>query len=313
MDLIEVRLTSVRYAARDTNLYEFQERHGSELPAALPGAHVDVHLPNGIIRQYSLTNPQPAPRAYVIAVKRDSASSGGSKYIFDHLKVGALIKIGRPRNNFPLVESATTSVLIAGGIGITPIWAMVQRLQTLCRPWELHYACRSREDAAFLSHLDALPGVRLHFDEENAGKFLDVSAVIAAAPRDAHFYCCGPIPMLKAFEGATKNLLPERVHVEYFAPKEAPNLDGGFIVELRRSRREFVIPPGRSILDVLRSAGLLVPHSCEQGICGTCETVVISGIPDHRDSVLTEREHASNRTMMICCSGSKSERLVLDL
>jgi ferredoxin-NADP reductase len=312
-DLIEVRLTAIRYAARDTNLYEFRRPDGGKLPAAEPGAHIDLHLPNGLMRQYSLTMPDPDPNAYVVGIKRDPESRGGSKYIFESLHVGRLIKISAPRNNFPLKEDAPHTVLVAGGIGVTPIWAMAQRLNATGKPWEMHYACRSRQDTAFLSELEKLSGPRFHFDEEAKGKFLDINAIVAGAPKGAHFYCCGPLPMLNAFEAATKPLPPEQVHVEYFTAKEAPNLEGGFVVQLQRAGKEFVIPPGKSILEVLRDAGLNVPYSCEEGICGACETVVISGIPDHRDSVLTDKERAANKTMMICCGGSKSDKLVLDI
>ncbi len=312
-ELIEVRLTAIRYAARDTHLYEFRRPDGAQLPAAEPGAHVDLHLPNGIMRQYSLTAPEAAPTAYVIGIKRDPESRGGSKYMFDDMHVGRLIKISPPRNNFPLDLNAPHTVLVAGGIGITPIWAMAQQLKALGKPWELHYACRSRQDTAFLAELEQLSGPRFHFDEEAAGKFLDIKAIVASAPKGAHFYCCGPLPMLGAFEAATADLPPAQVHVEYFTAKDAPNLEGGFVVQLQRAGKEFVIPPGKSILEVLRDSGLNVPYSCEEGICGACETSVISGTPDHRDSVLTDSERAASKTMMICCSGCKSDKLVLDI
>jgi len=311
--LIEVRLTAIRYAARDTHLYEFQRTDGHPLPSADAGSHVDIHLPNGMMRQYSLVEGGVTPESYVLGIKRDPASRGGSKYVFDELKVGRVLTISPPRNNFPLALDAPHTVLVAGGIGITPIWAMLQTLQQHGRSWELHFSCRSRADMAFLKSLQKLEPVRFHFDDEAAGKFLDMNAIVAKAPKDAHFYCCGPIPMLNAFEEATKVLPTEQVHVEYFTAKEAPNLEGGYVVELSRSGKQFTVPPGKSILEVLRDAGLNVPYSCEEGICGACETTVISGIPDHRDSVLTDNERNANKTMMICCSGCKSEKLVLDI
>jgi ferredoxin-NADP reductase len=204
-------------------------------------------------------------------------------------------------------------VLFAGGIGITPIWCMVQRLEELGRSWTLHYACRSRADMAFLSALEAMAGAQFHFDDESGGKFLDVGALVAAAPKDAHLYCCGPTPMLKAFETATANRPREQVHIEYFTPKQEAAKSGGFTVELARSGKEFVIPEGKIILQVLLDAGVDVDYSCELGICGACEQRVISGEPEHRDAILTEEEQASNTKVMICCAGCKSERLVLDL
>lgn len=312
-DLIDVRLTAIRYAARDTHLFEFQRPDKGELPPAEAGAHVDLHLPNGMMRQFSLVVPDASPTTYTLGIKREPAGRGGTEYAFDQLKVGQSLKISLPRNHFRLVEDAEHTVLIAGGIGITPIWAMVQRLTALGRSWELHFSCRSRADMAFLDGLEQMPNARLHFDDEAGGQFLDLAEIVAKTPKHAHLYCCGPTPMLAAFEAATPDWPSEQVHVEYFAPKEAPNLEGGFVVQLARMGKEFVIPPGHSILEVLRDAGLNVSYSCEEGICGSCETAVISGVPDHRDSVLTDKERAANKTMMICCSGSKSDKLVLDL
>jgi ferredoxin-NADP reductase len=311
--LFDVRVTAIRYAARDTNLYEFARPDGGPLPDYAPGAHIDVHLPNGVVRQYSLINPERDPGIYTVGIKRDPASRGGSRYIHDELRVGRTLKISAPRNNFPLKEDAGHVILFAGGIGITPIWCMVQRLQQLGRSWQLYYACRSRNDTAFLASLEKLAGSQFHFDEESAGKFLDIAAILAEAPKDAHLYCCGPTPMLKAFEGATADWPREQVHIEYFTAKAEPDKKGGFIVELARTGQEFVIPEGKSILQVLLDAGIDVDYSCELGICGACEQRVISGEPEHRDAILTEEEQASNTKVMICCAGCKSERLVLDL
>jgi tetrachlorobenzoquinone reductase len=311
--LIEMRLTAIRYAARDTNIYEFTSLDGKPLPAYQPGAHIDVHLPNGIVRQYSLLEPEPQPQRYMIGVKRDPASRGGSRCVHDELRVGRTLKISAPRNNFPLAEDAPHVILFAGGIGITPIWCMVQRLEKLGRSWKLYYACRSRSDMAFLRALEAMTSSTFHFDDEAGGKFLDVLGIIAAAPKDAHLYCCGPTPMLNAFEAATANWPRDQIHIEYFTPKQEPAKTGGFVVELARSGREFVIPEGKSILQVLLDAGVDVDYSCELGICGACEQRVISGTPEHRDAILTEEEQAANTKVMICCAGCKSERLVLDL
>jgi ferredoxin-NADP reductase len=311
--LIEVRLTAIRYVARDTCLFEFQTLDGSPLPAYEPGAHIDLHLPSGLLRNYSLTTAQPEPSTYTVGIKRDPASRGGSRFIHDELRVGTTLKIGGPRNNFRLREDAAHTVLIAGGIGITPIWCMAQRLGALGRDWRLHYACRSRDDMAFLKELAAMPQAALHFDDER-GCFLDVAAVVAAAPKDAHLYCCGPAPMLQAFEAATRDWPRDQVHVEYFSPKELePAKKGGFTVELARSGGTYFIPEGETILNVLLDAGVDVDYSCELGICGACEQRVISGIPEHRDSILSEEEQASNTRVMICCAGCKTERLVLDL
>ena len=315
--LIEVRLADIETVARDTNVYTFQRPDGGRLPPYKPGAHIDIHLPNGLVRQFSLLNPDADPKSYVVAIKLDAASRGGSRYIFDQLSVGQTLKISAPRNNFPLVEDAEHVVLFAGGIGITPIWCMAQLLAAQNRSWQLNYSCRSRADMAFLATLEKLGAerIRLHFDDEAGGKFLDIAGAIAAAPVNTHFYCCGPNPMLKAFEAAAASRPRPQVHVEYFTPKEeaAAGKLGGFWVELARSGEEYYIPEGKKVLEVLYEAGVDVDYSCELGICGECVTRIISGIPEHHDSVLSEEEQAANEKVMICCCGSKSERLVLDM
>jgi ferredoxin-NADP reductase len=315
--LIEARVTAIQDVARDTKLYTFARVDGGKLPAYAPGAHIDLHLPNGLVRQFSLVMPNSDPDVYVIGVKRDAASRGGTRYIIDEMRVGDQIRISPPRNNFPLVDNAGHVVLIAGGIGITPIWCMVQELAARKRSWKLHYSCRSRQDMAFLEDLQKLDpqSIHLHFDDEADGQFLDLAAAIAAAPADAHLYCCGPNPMLKAFETAAAGRPGGNIHIEYFTPKEDGGEThlGGFWVELARSGEEYFIPEGRKVLEVLYEAGVDVDYSCELGICGACETRVISGIPEHHDSVLSEEEQASNTKVMICCCGCKSERLVLDL
>jgi ferredoxin-NADP reductase len=308
-----VRLNAIRYVARDTSIYELTNVAGTPLPPYAPGAHIDLHLPNGIVRQYSLLEPEPSGETYSIAVKRDPASRGGSRSVHEELRVGQTLTISAPRNNFPLVENASHVILLAGGIGITPIWCMAQRLHKLGRSWALHYACRSRADMAFLDALAEMGKAHFHFDDENQGKVLDVGSIVAGAPRDAHLYCCGPTPMLQAFEQATASWPRAQVHVEYFTPKPQPAKKGGFVVELARSGQEFVIPEGESILQVLLNAGVDVDYSCELGICGACEQRVLAGTPEHRDAILSEEEQAANTRVMICCAGCKSERLVLDL
>jgi tetrachlorobenzoquinone reductase len=314
--LIEARLSKIEDVARDTKLYTFERVDGGKLPPYKPGAHIDLHLPNGLLRQFSLTVPAADPSSYTVGVKRDENSRGGSRYIIDEMKVGDQIKISAPRNNFPLVENAEHVVLVAGGIGITPIWCMAQELAALGRSWKLYYACRSRADMAFVEALEKLDAKfrHLHFDDQ-AGGVLDIATAIAEAPANAHFYCCGPNPMLKAFEAAAASRPKANVHVEYFTPKDeaAAKPTGGFWVELAKSGEEYFIPEGKKVLEVLFDAGVDVDYSCELGICGACETRVISGIPIHHDSVLSEEEQATNEKVMICCCGCATERLVLDM
>ena len=312
--LLTMRLAAIRYAAAGINLYEFVPLDGAALPAFTAGAHIDLHLPNGLVRQYSLCNPPHEHHRFVVGVKRDINSRGGSRCVHDDLKAGSVLQVGGPRNNFELKEDAPHSVLIAGGIGVTPIACMVQRLRVLGRPFELHYSVRQREEAAFL---DVLPGdgCHLHVDAEHGGAPLPVAKIVAAAPAGAHLYCCGPGPMLDAFEAAASlaGRPPEQVHVERFSPVQPAAVAGGFTVKLAKTGGSVYVAPGHSILDTLRAGGIDVQASCEQGICGTCETRVLAGTPDHRDSLLSDEEKAANNVMMVCCSGSKEDILVLDL
>lgn len=313
-------LHAITHLARDTNAFEFRAADGAALAPFTAGAHVDLILPNGIRRAYSLCNPQGETHRYVVGVKKASPSRGASIFLHEQLRVGAEIEIPPPRNNFPLIETAPHSVLIAGGIGVTPIWCMVQRLISIGASWELHYACRTRADAAFLSKLQALAKssplqVRLTFDHEPGGKMLDMPAIIANAPKGAHFYACGPAPMLEVFERDAAPLAPEQLHIERFSgsPNAARAPSGSFAVVLARSSRRFEIPPGKAVLDVLLDEGIDVPFSCMDGVCGSCKVGVLDGIPDHRDVVLNADERTQNRAMLVCCSRAKSECLVLDL
>jgi tetrachlorobenzoquinone reductase len=313
-----LRVHSVTWEAEGIHSYDLRDPERGELPSFTAGAHIDLHLPSGAVRSYSLVNPQEDRRRYVIAVQKDRASRGGSSWVHDTLRVGDMIPIAGPRNNFPLAEDAAHSLFIAGGIGITPLWCMIQRLAALGRPFELYDCVRTRKEAAFrepIAAAAARSGAKIvfNFDGEPGGKMLDIASLVASADPATHLYCCGPLPMLAAFEEAAKDLPRERVHVEYFTAKEAPAAAGGFTVVLAKTGKSFTIAPGKTILETLLDAGLDVPSSCLEGVCGTCETKVLEGVPDHRDVVLTEAERKASKTMMICCSGSKSEKLVLDL
>ena len=317
MATIRVVVAAVTHEASGIAAWEFRPADGAELPPFTAGAHLDLHLANGMVRSYSLCNSQDERQRYVVAINNDPASRGGSRFVHETLRPGDRLEISAPRNNFPLVEDASHVVFIAGGIGITPIYSMIQRLEKLGRSWELHYSTRVVEMCAFRKQLEALealkPGrVHFNFDQGPGGRITDLNALIAKLPADAHYYCCGPTPMLKAFERACSEN-GRQAHVEYFTPKEEASVAGGFTVVLKRSGRSFVISPGKSILAELLDNRVDVTYSCTQGVCGTCETKVLEGIPDHRDSVLTEEEQASNTSMMICCSGSRTPLLVLDL
>lgn len=313
---LQVRLESIRYATRDILVYEFVRPEGGALPAAEPGAHVDIHLANGITRSYSLLHAHAAPERYLVGVKRDPNSRGGSRYMHEQLRVGTLVELSGPRNHFPLEEQAAHSVLIAGGIGITPILCMAERLAAQGASFELWYASRTRADLAFLPDLARFgERVRLHVDDE-AGAVLDMAAIVAAAPPDAHFYCCGPAPMLAGYEAAAAAAAraPETVHLERFGASQPVATGGdGFCIALARSGIELQVPSDATVLQVLTENGIAIDSSCEAGICGCCEVAVLEGEVDHRDEVLTAAQRAGNKSMMVCCSRARGARLVLDL
>ncbi len=293
----------------------------SLLPAWSPGAHVEVHLTPDLVRSYSLCGDPDDRSCYAVAVAREAASRGGSAFMFERLKAGAVVEVSLPRNHFGLVEDAAMSVLIAGGIGITPLLSMVRRLARLGRPWRLHYAARTGASAAFVDELRALAAAGLgdlvlSLGDAVPRRRLDLATIVAGCPPGTHLYCCGPQPMMRDFELATSNWPAEQVHLEHFGGAGDAALVGaatGFAVELARSGRIVLVPQGQTILAALGQAGIDVAHACKEGVCGSCEVDVLGGIPDHHDLVLSAKEKASNSSMMICCSGAKSERLVLDL
>jgi tetrachlorobenzoquinone reductase len=313
-----MRVVAMRHEAVDVVSLELQPL-ARALPAFGSGAHVELQLPGGLKRAYSLINAPGERHVLRVAVHRSAESRGGSRQVHDVLRVGEVLPVSAPRNHFALVDDDAPVVLIAGGIGITPLWAMAQQLAAEGRPWTLHYAARTRDRAAFVDALRALDAKRVHlyFDAEPAGSPLDLATVVAQADPLAHLYCCGPQRMLQAFEQATQGRDPQRVHLERFngapAPAAAAGSETGFEVVLARSGRTLRIEPDTSILEQCLAAGIDAPNSCREGFCGTCETQVLEGEPEHADSVLSAAERAAGRSMMICCSRSRSATLVLDL
>jgi len=315
---MQLLVRAIRVEAEDVVSLELAAPQGGELAPFTAGAHIDLNLGNGCIRSYSLVNDPCERDRYVVAVHKSPASRGGSRYIHEELQAGTLVDAGGPRNNFALVEDAPLVVLFAGGIGITPLWCMIQRLQALGRPWQLFYGGRSRARCAYLREIEALAAahpnrVHVHIDEDAGRAPMDLPALIGRVPANAHLYCCGPAPMLAAFEEATRSRPPGQVHVEYFSASQEAAVAGGFEVVLARSQRRVPVNAGASILATLLDAGIDVPHACREGVCGACQTGVIEGEPDHRDSYLSPREKSSGKTMLLCCSGSKSDLLMLDL
>lgn len=295
--------------------FELRSPHGAPLPAFAPGAHVNVHLPTGFSRSYSLTNEGSACDRYTLSVQLARSGRGGSAWLHTHARVGMQINVSEPINHFPLAEDAAHSVFIAGGIGIAPIWCMVQQLSKIQCSWELHYRARSRASAAFIRELLQPPYVqRVHpsfSDEQNLQ--VDFEKILENAPPATHFYCCGPPSMLSSFETACKDIDQHHVHLERFSNNLDFSTAGGYQVKLTRSNRVVEVKPGQTILASLHAHGVTVPSSCEQGVCGACETRVVEGLVDHRDLVLSNEEKTVGASMMICCSGSRAPLLVLDL
>lgn len=307
---VEVRVTAMRLDGPDVVRCELHPVDERPLQVAQPGAHVDVRLPNGITRPYSVAANEEG--GYVIAVRREAGSRGGSAYVCDQLRVGDRLQVGQPRNHFGLVPDASHTVLIAGGIGITPLLPMANALQLAGRDWMLHVVVRDAAALPFARELRAF-GDRVRIHLTRSGGRPDLAALLATAPADAHLYCCGPASMLQDFAHATAGRDPARVHVERFEAAAPPPDAGSFTLQLARSGRCVTVGPQQSVLDAVLAAGIAVDHSCLQGICGSCAVRVLDGTPDHRDEVLTDEERAGNASMMICCSRSLSERLVLDL
>lgn len=296
---------------------ELESPNGAPLPRYSAGAHVDVQAPACPMRSYSLIDPPKESSTYRIAVKREMDSRGGSRWFHEEARVGMALQVSAPANNFALVDSAPMSVFIAGGIGITPLLSMIGQMVALGRPWELHYAAPSRAMMPFQALLGDLAArgagqVLKHLSDESKSR-LNVHEVVGGAAADAHLYCCGPAGMIDDFIAAGAARTPDTVHFERFAASQATALEGGFTLQLARDGRILDVPAGRTILDVLLDAGLDVPYSCTQGVCGTCRLAVLEGQPEHRDDYLSVEEKAANDSILVCCSGSRTATLTLDV
>ncbi|MBT9552951.1 MAG: oxidoreductase [Hydrogenophaga sp.] len=314
-----VRVARKHTEALDICSLDLVAEPGHTLPAFSAGAHIDVALPNGLVRQYSLCNPPGETGRYQIAVLRDAASRGGSQAVHDAVAEGSTLRISAPKNHFPLATEAAHHLLLAGGIGITPLLAMAERLTAQGGSFELHHCTRSRERTPFVSRIAASAfarHVQHHHDDGDAGQRLDLAGTLARAPQGTHLYVCGPTGFMDAVlaAGRAAGWPEERLHREYFAaaPVDHAN-DGSFELEIASSGRVIPVRAEQSALAALLAAGLDIPMSCEQGVCGTCLTGVKAGTPDHRDQYLTPEERAANNQFLPCCSRASSARLVLDL
>ena len=318
---MQTALAEARKAAeaQDIVTLELVAADGSALPAFSAGSHIDVQLPNGFTRQYSLCNDPQETHRYQIGVLRDAASRGGSAAVHDLLKEGDVLTISAPRNHFGLAHEAKKHLLLAGGIGVTPILCMAERLANTGGDFAMHYATRAPERTAFRQRIAAsafAARVQFHYDNGDAAQKLDLQALLSQPEAGTHLYVCGP----KGFMDAVLNTAraagwPEaQIHYEFFGAEVAKSdSDASFEVKLASSGRIVMVPKDQTVVQALAAAGVDIMISCEQGVCGTCLTRVLEGVPDHKDSYLTPEEQAANDQFTPCCSRSKTPQLVLDL
>jgi ferredoxin-NADP reductase len=310
----DLLVREARTIADDVLVLTLADPDGAELPAWTPGAHIDLLLGDDLTRQYSLCSSPSTPDIWRVGVLRAPDSRGGSKLVHSALTSGSSVRVRGPRNHFPLVTSPRY-LFIAGGIGITPILPMIAEAETAGADWRLIYGGRERASMAFLDEL-AHYGERVMVAPQNEMGMLDLESLLGTPQPDTLVYCCGPEGLLSAVEKLCENWPPGTLHLERFSPKPqepAAEADSSFDLVLERSGLTLHVPPDKSVLEVIRAAGVSVLASCLEGVCGTCETEVIDGDVDHRDSVLNEEERAANEYMMVCVSRCHSPRLTLDL
>jgi len=318
MNTIVVRVNNKTCEADGICSYELVRQDGQALPAFEAGAHIDVHVTDTLVRQYSLCNPPGETHRYQIGVLRDQASRGGSRGMHEDIHVGSVLRISAPKNHFPLVPAGRT-LLFAGGIGVTPILAMAETLARQDAAFEMHYCARSPERAAFRDRIAAsgfASRVHCHYDSGATHQQLDLQGVLAAPQPDTHVYVCGPQGFIGHVLATAKGLgwPPAQLHVEYFKAEAVDTSgDRDFDVKLASSGKVITIPAGRTVIKVLAEQGIDIPYSCEEGVCGTCLTRVLDGVPDHRDRYLIDEERAANDQFTPCCSRARTPLLVLDL
>jgi vanillate O-demethylase ferredoxin subunit len=317
-----LRIRSIAYLAEDINGYELVDPNGHDLPRFAAGAHVGVRLgpaeSGAVWRDYSLWNDPAERRRYCIAVLREKLGEA-SRRLHDEIRVGDTVEVSPPRNHFPLADEAGRHLLLAGGIGVTPIMAMLAELKRRRADFRLYYCTRAPEKTAFREELDLLAAIGrvvFHYDEGDPAKALDLAALLREPQPGTHLYYCGPAGMMAAAAAASAHWPPGTVHCEYFSgPAAAPPArlqdDRPFRVRLAHSGGAYDVPPGESILDVLRREGVETRASCELGYCGACLTRYLEGEPDHRDQILGEVARQTH--MLICCSRATTDELVLEL
>lgn len=312
---MQLRVRSITYLAEDINGYELVDPRGRDLPRFEAGAHINLRV-GGFLRQYSLWNDPAERRRYCIAVLRETESRGGSRHLHEDVRVGDLVEVSLPRNNFQLDTTAERHLLIAGGIGIAPIMSMISDLRRRHAEFWVHYCTRSPERTAFRSELTLLAAERrlqFHHDGGNPARGLDIAAALRDPLPGTHLYYCGPAPLMAAATQAASEWPPGTTHCEYFtaSPELVAKEDRPFRVKLARTGGHYEVPVGTTIIDVLRRHDIAVRTSCELGYCGACLTPYLAGEPDHRDQML--EENGRKRYILICCSRSKTPVLELDL
>lgn len=317
--MISVRVARKQVEAIDICSFELVAEAGMALPGFAAGSHVDVLLPGGITRQYSLCNNPTENHRYLIGVLRDPASRGGSRAMHDAVQEGDCLRISAPKNHFPLAHEARRHLLLAGGIGITPILCMAERLANIDASFEMYYCTRSRDRTAFHQRIvqsGFAAAAHFHFDDGPAGQKLDIEQLLATPEDGVHLYVCGPRGFMDAVLGVARaRAWPEpQLHYEFFAADVGvADGDTDFEVQLASTGRVVTVPRDKSALQALAAAGIDLPFACEQGVCGTCLTRILEGVPDHRDSYLTPEERTANDQFTPCCSRALTPRLVLDL
>ena len=314
---MDVIINKIHQLTPSIRAFELISSSGSALPRFEAGSHIDVHLKNGLTRQYSLSNCSSEQHRYVIGVLHDENSRGGSRCIHTDYREGDVLSIGQPRNLFALHPDTETAVLFAGGIGITPILSMAYRLKAQNIPFKLHYFVRTHEMIAFYGNLTTHFAEQVHFhiqDQEETQ--CDMQQVLQHPDSAKHLYVCGPTGFMQFVmqSAETAGWQPEQLHQEHFVAQQTKQEnDETFTVEIAGTGRRIQVHPEQSVTQALLEQGFDVPVSCEQGICGTCLTRVVSGTPDHRDLFMTEEERALNNQFTPCCSRSKSKHLVIEL
>ena len=316
-ETISVRVNKKELIADGVMCFELIDPTGANLPEFTAGSHIDVHLPNGLVRQYSLSGSPSVKSAYEIAVLLEPNSRGGSKSAHEDIQVGAEVTISHPKNHFQL-EKAKHSILFAGGIGITPILSMAEKLSSEGSSFEMHYCSRSSSRTAFVKRIQSAPfssKVQFHFDDEDESQKLNAKEVLKNINPDTHLYVCGPKGFMDYIIQTAKDLgWPEsQIHFEFFKVESTAKVDdGSFDVQFASTGVVVNVPVDKTIAYALIEAGIEVPLSCEQGICGTCVMKVVDGTPDHRDVCLSDEDKDVKKMFTPCCSRAQSSMLVLD-